>query len=66
MITKLLALIPAKALLKKLPEILAFIFSKGFQYLAKKHPQKLDKLLETLEEIQSAAWKHLPNSTFRS
>lgn len=53
MITKLLKLIPVRLLVKQLPVVLSFILTKVLQWSAKNHPEKMEKVIETTEEISN-------------
>lgn len=50
----LLKLIPVKYLVKKLPEILAFIFTKVLTWLLMKYPHKSAKVKEITLELTAA------------
>lgn len=51
---KLLKFIPAKLLAEKLPDILAYILTKGLGWLFKKYPHKSDKVIEISKEVTTA------------
>ena len=51
---KLLTWIPAKVLAEKLPDILAYILTKGLGWLFKKYPNKSHKVIEISGEITKA------------
>ncbi len=57
MIKAILALIPVKRLAKYLPDVLAYVLTKGLGYVLTKYPKKSRKVLETAEEISIAMVK---------
>ena len=51
---RLLKLIPVKTLVKNLPQILAYIFTKVLCFVVEKYPHKTEKVKETASEISVA------------
>lgn len=54
MIQKLLKLIPIKMLVKRLPDVLAFILTRVFTYVLKRYPSKSKVALELANDITKA------------
>ena len=50
----LLVMMGKRALLKYLPEILAWIFTRVFTYVLNNYPRKSAKVIETCDDLQSA------------
>jgi hypothetical protein len=51
---KWIALIPKKYLVKKLPEIVAFILTRVTKWAALNHPDMLEKIVGTLDKVTTA------------
>lgn len=56
---KLLSLIPAKTLAKYLPEIMAYILTKGLGWIFKNYPQSATKTIETTKEVTAALTQNI-------
>jgi len=54
MIKTLLKLIPVRTLVKYLPDVLAYLLTKGLGYVLVRYPHKSAKIIETAEEISKA------------
>lgn len=51
---KILTLIPAKVLVKYLPEVIAFILTKAITWVAMKHPLKLAYVIDKINNFTTA------------
>jgi len=51
---KLLKLIPARLFAKYLPDVLAYVLTKGLGWLIVKYPHRSKKVIETSKEITAA------------
>lgn len=50
-IIKIIGLIPVKKLAKYLPEVLAYLLTKVLTWSLTKHPEKTEKIKETVSDI---------------
>lgn len=53
-IVKILKLIPIKSLVKYLPDVLAYVFTRVLTFMLKKYPHKSDKVMETASDLAKA------------
>lgn len=60
---KLLSLIPAKTLAKYLPEIMAYILTKGLGWIFKNYPQSAAKTIETTKEVTAALTQNINSAS---